>query len=165
MKQINIEAHYYDLLDDYLKDYPENNEKDFIENEINFYKDFIEKLEKQPVTKEMPIEFKKHWLIEYKKYYNYFLDKLRTIPKEDRNTKGNLLEGKKINLSERYRIANEMFNLDKTIRTLNIQDKEKYKLLAIILDCNETNARLIMNGNYQGKIREDLIHKYLKSLK
>ncbi|GGK41925.1 MULTISPECIES: RteC domain-containing protein [Flavobacteriaceae] len=84
MKQIDIKAHYYDLLDDYLKDYPNSNEKEFIKNEIDFYEDFVKEFEEMPFEKLYDNEYSKEkQLIEYKKYLNYFKDKLRTLHKSE----------------------------------------------------------------------------------
>lgn len=77
----------------------------------------------------------------------------------------NTLKGKKLNLSERYEIVKRVFDFDNKIRTLNISEAEKDLLLSLILDCNTTNARHIMNGKYAGKVREDLISEYVQGLK
>jgi len=83
----------------------------------------------------------------------------------NKETKTLLIQGKKLNLLERYEIAKDILDIDNKIRRLNISDTEKYKLLGYILGCNTTNARHIMNGKYQGKIRENVINEYLNSLK
>ena len=162
MKEIVIQAHYYDLLDKFKLDNHDKDELDFINNEINFYKKFISDFENDPITEQCNEKFKEANLIEYKMYYNYFKDKLRTLQPK---SKVNLHDGKKLNLSERYEIAKYILEIDNKIRTLNIPDMEKYKLLGYILGCNNTNARHIMNGQYQGKIRWEVINEYLKSLK
>lgn len=85
--------------------------------------------------------------------------------KKEIKTEKNLLQGKKLNYSERYKILDDISGIDKLIRGLNILDREKYKLLSLILGCNSTNARHIMNGKYPAKIKDDLINNYLKDLK
>lgn len=82
-----------------------------------------------------------------------------------KESKLNTLKGKKLNLLERYEIAKEVFGLERQLRILNISEGEKTKLLSLILDCNSTNARHIMNGKYPGKIRKDIISEYISNLK
>lgn len=81
-----------------------------------------------------------------------------------KKTKEVLLNGQKINLRERYIIADRLFKLDTEIRKLNIPDGKKYEILSVILGCNETNARLIMNGNYKAHVKESEIDNYIESL-
>ncbi|PBJ11522.1 hypothetical protein [Flavobacterium sp. ACN6] len=64
-----------------------------------------------------------------------------------------LHEGKKLNLSERYKILNKLTGIDKEIRKLNIGDLKKYEYLAIVLDCHPDSARDLMNGKYNSKDR------------
>lgn len=90
--------------------------------------------------------------------------RLNELPKPKKEVQGNLFNGKKLNLSERHKIVNELFEIDKIIRALNISDKEKNTLLSFTLGCNQTNARHLMNGKYPGKVREDLIKDYLETL-
>jgi hypothetical protein len=92
--------------------------------------------------------------------------KLLTTPKPNKteSTKSLLLQGKQLNLLERFMIADDVLDIDKKIRTLNISDTEKYKLLGYVLGCNETNARHIMNGKYKAKIRETVLKNYLSTL-
>jgi hypothetical protein len=72
-----------------------------------------------------------------------------------RNTNKSLLfNGKDLNLSERFKIANEVLGIDKKIRTLNIPDLKKYQLLAYILGIDKDNARNLMNGSYKSKDRD-----------
>lgn len=78
-------------------------------------------------------------------------------PKSTKPTKPNkslLFEGKELNLSERYKIANKVINIEKQIRTLNIKELEKHKLIAHILGCDITNARNLYNGTYNSKDRD-----------
>lgn len=70
-----------------------------------------------------------------------------------RENKSLLFDGKGLNLSERFTIANKVLDIDTKIRTLNIQDLEKYQLLAYILGCDKDNARNLMNGTYRSKDR------------
>ena len=73
-----------------------------------------------------------------------------------------LLNGEKLNLSERYKIANKLLNIEGKIRTLKIGDLEKYQLLAYILGCDKDNARSLMNGTYNSKDRD--LTSYLDEL-
>ena len=67
---------YYGKLEKYLKVHSGKTELDFTTNEIDFYNDFIEKLENENHIKE-------EWEIEYlhncKKFKEYFIDKKRTF--------------------------------------------------------------------------------------
>lgn len=65
-----------------------------------------------------------------------------------------LFNGKELNLSERFKIANEVLGIDKKIRTLNIPDLKKYQLLAYILGIDKDTARHLMNGSYKSKDRD-----------
>jgi len=82
-----------------------------------------------------------------------------TKPKANKSL---LFNGSNLNLSERFKIANEVLNIDNKIRTLNIQDLEKYQLLAYILGCDKDNARNLMNGSYRSKDRD--LSKYFDDL-
>ncbi|MDX5585953.1 MAG: hypothetical protein QNK20_13755 [Aureibaculum sp.] len=84
--------------------------------------------------------------------------------KQTRKTKINELEGKTLNLMERFKIANEILDVEKRIRKLKISENEKHILLGYIMGCNEDNAKKIMNGNYDAKIKEDLLTKYIDNL-
>lgn len=77
-----------------------------------------------------------------------------TEKKPTKQTKSLLLDGSQLNLSERYKIANEVLDIETKIRTLKIADLEKYQLLAYILGCDKDNARNIMNGTYNSKDRD-----------
>ena len=48
---------------------------------------------------------------------------------------------------------------------LNVSEKERYKLLALVLGCNEDNARRVMSGTYPAKTNQkeidDFANKYL----
>ncbi len=75
-------------------------------------------------------------------------------PKKTKSNKSLLFDGKELNLSERFKIANKVLDIDNKLRTLNIKDLEKYQLLAYILGCDKDNARNIMNGSYKSKDRD-----------
>jgi hypothetical protein len=77
-------------------------------------------------------------------------------PQTTKQTKNKSLmyEGSNLNLSERFKIANEVLGIDNKIRTLNIPDLKKYQLLAHILGCDKDNARNLMNGTYNSKDRD-----------
>ena len=94
-------------------------------------------------------------------YNNTFVDvikqnsrKSEVIQLPKKTNKSLLFEGKELNLSERFRIANKVLDIDKKIRTLNIPELEKYQLLAYILGCDKDNARNLMNGQYKSKDRD-----------
>ncbi|EIJ37781.1 hypothetical protein JoomaDRAFT_0747 [Galbibacter orientalis DSM 19592] len=83
---------------------------------------------------------------------------------KENKSKSLLIEGKRLNLNDRFEVAKKLFDIESKIRKLNISETEKYKLLALILDINETNARHLMNGKYQGKPNSDIVKNYLDSL-
>ena len=64
------------------------------------------------------------------------------------------LNGRILNLSERYKIANKVLDIDKTLRTLDIPELKKYELLSFIMGCDKDNARNLMNGTYKSKDRD-----------
>lgn len=72
-----------------------------------------------------------------------------------KTNKSLLFEGKNLNMSERYQIANKVLDIDTKIRTLkNISDSDKHQLLAYILGIDKDNARHLMNGAYNSKDRD-----------
>lgn len=79
-----------------------------------------------------------------------------------KETEHTLFNGKKLNIAERYTIANKIFGFEKTFKTLNISDDEKYKILSYVLNCNKDNARHVMNGTYKAKERD--LTNYFASL-
>lgn len=85
-------------------------------------------------------------------------------PENPKQSKTILINGRTPNLLERYLIADKTLNLEKSLYALNVSEKERYKLLALVLGCNETNARLIMTGQYKTKTNEeeikDFVNKY-----
>ena len=147
-----------------------------IESEIkgeNMVSEIIEQV-KESKTKKIDYEKCNNFYYSFKAIITYLEDKRKEIQKPTQNndtldnkkeTKTLVLQGRKLNLLERYEISRSILDIDNKIRTLNISDTEKYKLLGYILGCNSTNARHIMNGKYQGKIRESVINKYINSLK
>lgn len=78
-----------------------------------------------------------------------------------------LINGFKPNISERYKIADEVLNLYENINSKNISATEKHILLAHILGCSQQVARELFNGTQVKRtpIRENLINEYLKKLK
>ena len=86
-------------------------------------------------------------------------------PENPKQSKTILINGRTPNLLERYLIADKTLNLEKSLRTLNVSEKERYKLLALVLGCNEDNARRVMSGTYPAKTNQkeidDFANKYL----
>ncbi|GIM52738.1 hypothetical protein CAPN004_17680 [Capnocytophaga cynodegmi] len=84
---------------------------------------------------------------------------------ELQEAKNVLINGRKPNLLERYQIADRIFNIDKIITRLNVRAEDKYKILAVLLDCNEHNAKKLINRKYPAKTDQkaikDFINKYL----
>ena len=78
-----------------------------------------------------------------------------------------LISGKKPNISERYKIANEVFGLYETLNKKNVSATEKHILLAHVMGCAEQTARELFNGTQvkRTSIREDIINRYLDKLK
>lgn len=76
------------------------------------------------------------------------------ITESSKPNKSLLFEGSNLNLSERFKIAIKVLDIDNKIRTLNIKELEKYQLLAYILGCDKDNARNLMNGSYKSKDRD-----------
>ena len=102
----------------------------------------------------------------------YLYKKLNTIlnrEKTSKNTTKNnlLLKGKKLNISERYEIANKIFNVYETANKKNISQTEKHILIAHLLGCNQQTARELFNGTQVKRtpIREDILNSYLDNLK
>lgn len=115
------------------------------------------------------------YLIISNEYYEsliYITQKLLllTQEKEDSsksNKKNLLVDGKKLNISERYEIANKIFNIYETANKKNISQTEKHVLVAHLLGCNQQTARELFNGTQLKRtpIREDIINSYLDKLK
>jgi len=134
------------------------------------YENIERKLNK---TKDKPYEHLPEFVEYYDKekiFYPYNLFSIRQVeyyinsliehnenPLTTKPTKPNkslLFEGKNLNLSERYKIANKVINIEKQIRKLNIKELEKHQLLAFILGCDITTARNLYNGTYNSKDRD-----------
>lgn len=77
-----------------------------------------------------------------------------------------LISGKKPNISERYYIANKVFNIEEILNQKNILQDDKSILLALILGCNKQTARELLNGTQQLRtpINEKILKHYLDSL-
>ena len=175
---------YDGRLKKYLREQPEGDELIFLELEINKHqKIIVEYSEKtdQEIKKEVESEYtdkqktfpgyedylkqKIDWWKENRKTRikesEYYIEDLKIHKKRMtadfkrvKESNSVLFNGKKLNLSERYTIANNLLEIDQKIRTLNIKDLEKYQLLAYILGCNKDNARDLMNGKYDSKDRD-----------
>lgn len=76
------------------------------------------------------------------------------LNQKTKTNKSLLLNGKELNLSERFKIANKVLKIDKEIRKLDIPDLKKYLLVAYILGCDKDTARNLMNGTYNSKDRD-----------
>ena len=78
-----------------------------------------------------------------------------------------LINGKKPNISERYKIANEILGLYEVVNKKNISSTEKHICIAHIMGCNQQTARELFNGTQVKRtpIREDVINLYLKKFK
>lgn len=81
-----------------------------------------------------------------------------------RNNKSQIFNGKKLNLSERIFIANEVLDFTNKINSLNISNTEKYQLQAYILGNDIANVRNRVNGTRQDKIREKEMTEYINHL-
>lgn len=88
--------------------------------------------------------------------------------KDSKEQRGkNLVNGKKLNISERYQIAIEVFNVYEVLNSKNILAAEKHKLLAHLMGCNQQTARELYNGTHQKRtpVRDELVNECLKALK
>lgn len=163
LKQYEID--YQELLNYYSGLNEDNDEINFLISEIQLIKEYINpvvnnqktKLEEEGIL-DLHIEMIKDNLSSYKKIIKFLETKLNEMindkPNKTKPNKSLLFAGKDLNLLERYKIADKVLNVDKTIRKLNIQDLEKYQLLAYILGCDKDNARNLMNGTYNAKDRD-----------
>jgi hypothetical protein len=147
---------YSDRLNSFLDEYPDAHEIDFCDYE----------LKKNIGYSISQLLSDKIWFSNKKKL-EFLNDKvaqfaIQPLQNQSKINKSLLFEGKDLNLSERYKIANKVLNVDKVIRKLNIKDLEKYQLLAYILGCDKDNARNIMNGTYSSKDRD--LSKYFNDL-
>ncbi|WP_242095118.1 hypothetical protein [Aestuariivivens sediminicola] len=149
------EENYFYGLQSYLKNNPNKHETDFINSKIKSLEDT---LKTKVDDNKKRVEFRLA-------YYLLKRSHLEVINKKEGRSKGVTIDGRIPNLSERYQIADSVLDIDSLIRKLNVSDKKKYQLVAIILGCDETNARHLMNGKYPGKVRESEINNYLQTLK
>lgn len=175
---------YNDLLESYLLQYEDYEEIDFINIEIQRYIDFITDLEQLEIRINDTSNYQLNSgyieslletfeLLDFEDCIDYdkrdrsilsfnkiikFLELQKQNPiqtaTKTKTNKSLLFEGKDLNLSERFKIANKVLDIDKKIRTLKIKDLERYQLLAYILGCDKDNARNLMNGSYNSKDRD-----------
>ena len=97
--------------------------------------------------------------------------KAKIFPKEKeviaiKKTPNLLIEGKKLNIVERYHVANKILDIYKKINSKNIPAKEKHKLLALIMGCSEQTGRELFNGTQakRTRINENIVNPYLAGL-
>ena len=83
--------------------------------------------------------------------------------KVKKNTES-LVEGKRLNLYDRFELLNRLFDFNSKVNSMNISDSDKDKLLSLILGCNQTNARHVKNGKYAAKPQVDLIDRFINHL-
>lgn len=159
-------------------------EKNMFETEIAFlsyqyiklldYQDELyEKEIKTPIEQEMWIE-KRGIFLSHKRdkviqlsnnsQNYYFLTSRRIKPIQESKL---LINGKRLNISERYHIANEILNVFDIINKKNISATEKHILLANIIGCSQQTARELFNGTQVKRtpIRENIINQYLDKFK
>lgn len=137
---------------------------------INKYREHCEKTNKHIdaffFIKESSDHNYKFGFLEYKlKQIDKSLElekKYENIGLKNNSSKSLLVKGRKLNLLDRFGLANNILNMEAEIRKLNIKDLEKYKLVALILGCNEDNARDLMNGKYNAKSND--LTEYYKEL-
>lgn len=152
-------------------DYLINSYEKILESIIcNANKDESDITDKQLLSYRKSIEELKHRksVLLDQKLINQKIELLTSQNKKPRKLNDNLLiDSKIINISERYRIANEVCDLRKNIDIKNISATEKHILLAHIIGCTQQVARELFNGTQQKRtpVRDDLINKYLKNLK
>lgn len=186
-RNILREDDYNYILIRHLKSNPDDTEYEFLNSHINRAQDALKELEEineelliKAIKKEFPnseleIEYIDHelkrWrskILDWKKEYEtvvYQLElrKLR-LPKPLKETKSLRFDGDIINLSERFKIADRLIGLNKLILDLNMSQESKHKFLGLLLGCNPSNARNIINGKYPSKDRNDRIEKFITSL-
>lgn len=162
--QIEEERYFYNLMR-YLNKDEKNNELGFLNNELEKFNKVLDDAIKNNVKGST--SNKEHGIRNTKikiGFYELKLSRLLSSKKQKQQSKSLMLDGKLLNLKERFKIADEILNISEKIRELNISDMEKYKLISIIFGCNETNARQIINGSYNANVREELINDYLQTL-
>jgi hypothetical protein len=175
---------FYDSeLEKFIEKNPSGNELDFIRQNLIPYVDLKKLYESDKLQPEFQDEKYLGYIFNYVNFFKtkekiYLLEeqiKNFSINKSDNSNfenqkflsakkinKSSIFQGKELNLLERFKIANSVLDIDKKIRTLNIQELKKYELLAYILGCDKDNARNLMNGTYNAKCRD--LSNYLKEL-
>lgn len=120
------------------------------------------------IGKEIDLRWKKkerpdHLLLNFlaKKYNAISETEIILQPYKKKPKEKSLLNGKNLNLLDRFNLANKLLELEKNVRKLNIGDLEKYDLVSYILGCDKDNARNLMNGRYKAK-PNDLSDLYKK---
>jgi hypothetical protein len=146
----NVESDYKRYLFKYLKEYPQGNELDFIVQEISKCE---KKLEELLNKKNLPEGYLKpaKYLLEFTLFE---LNRKKDAAQPTKKSSQNLVNGRQLNLQERFLIANRLFGIEGTLRKLNIPELKKYQILANVLNCHPDNARDLMNGTYNGKPRD-----------
>jgi hypothetical protein len=151
---------FYDSeLEKFIEKNPSGNELDFIRQNLIPYVDLKKLYESDKLQPEFQDEKYLGYIFNY---VNFFKTKEKIYLLEEQINKSSIFQGKELNLLERFKIANSVLDIDKKIRTLNIQELKKYELLAYILGCDKDNARNLMNGTYNAKCRD--LSNYLKEL-
>ena len=76
-----------------------------------------------------------------------------------------MVNGKPLNLVERYIIASKSLGLDRALNDINRSATEKHKLLAVLLGCGEQTARELYNGTQQKRTsaRDDMIEGFFNN--
>jgi len=90
----------------------------------------------------------------------------KEIHKPLKKVKPLLIDGKIPNTTERYKIADEVFNIYDTINQKNISATEKHILLAHLMGCSQQTARELFNGTQikRTPIRDEVVTYYLNTL-
>lgn len=179
-----------DRLIDYLSDEIEVDAKDFYINEFNDILIMYETIENEKLvnfklsqilekskTKKLSLLTTKldevgiyvyrekndfHLRSLLKTKFEFIEKKENLIAKVPTINKNLLFDGKPLNLSERYQIANKVLDIEKKITTLNISKDKKNELLSYILGCNIDSAKKLLNGTYDAKPRN--LESYFKDL-
>lgn len=149
-------------LKEYLDSHEDNTEPYFLEVDLYSHKEYLkhlltktpdyivkdeDKINQQRInTQRSIIDFIEKKIVEIT-----FAQETTEVKQANKNL---LYNGSDLNLSERYKIANKVLDIDKVIRKLNIGDLKKYELLSFILNCNKDVARDLMNGRYNSKDRD-----------
>ncbi|WP_282142617.1 RteC domain-containing protein [Cellulophaga baltica] len=132
----DIKADYYDHLKRYLKNNPDSKEVELVENEIEFYEKLIADIDSGKITEELGFNLHLEELIEYKKYLNFFRDKLRLLELENESNPN----PNKTSSNQTLETSMIKFNLSQT-------------------EIIELTKALIENGNIKGK-QKDIINAF-----